>query len=69
MAPQRKRGRPLGSTDTHPRKKRGNKVQTDPLIINVEKPSHEIVSDYSYVHELLGSTDTHLKFKMILENK
>ena len=29
VAPQRKRGRPLGSIDTHPRKKRVNKAQTN----------------------------------------
>ena len=51
VAPQRKRGWPLGSTDTHPRKKRGSEAQTDLLIINLENPSHEIISDYSYVHE------------------
>ena len=67
VAPQRKKGRPLGSTDTHPRKKRGSKALTDPLIINVENPSYEIFSDYTYVQEsILGDA---LKFKMILENK
>ena len=67
VAPQRKRGMPLGSTDTHPKKKRGTKAQTDPLIINVEKPSHEIVSDYNYVHEsILGDTPN---IKMVSENK
>ena len=67
VAPQRKRGRPLGSIDTHPRKKRASKAQTDPLIINVENPSHEIVSDYSYVHESI--LEDAPMFEMIPENK
>ena len=53
VAPQRKRGRPPGSVDTRPRKKRTDKAQVNPLIIDVENPSHEIISDYSYVHELM----------------
>jgi hypothetical protein len=54
VAPQRKRGRPLGSMDTRPRKK-ASLAQPDPFIIDTGNPSHEIVSDYSYVHEsILG---------------
>jgi hypothetical protein len=53
VAPKRKRGRPLGSVDTRPRKKKESTAQSDPFIINTENPSHEIVSDYSYVHESL----------------
>ena len=47
-----KRGRPKkGSIDVLPRKKQDIKAQNDPFIINIVNPSHEIVSDYSYVHE------------------
>ncbi|XP_004309292.1 PREDICTED: uncharacterized protein LOC101304635, partial [Fragaria vesca subsp. vesca] len=53
VAPQRKRGRPPGSVDMRPRKKLTDKAQVNPLIIDVENPSHEIISDYSYVHELI----------------
>ena len=53
-------------TDTHPRK-RWSKAQTDPLIINVQNLSHEIVSDYNYVNEsILGDAP---KIKMIPEYK
>ncbi len=50
MVPQRKRGRPRGSTDLRPRKRRASK---DPLHIDTENPSHDIVSDYTYVLETL----------------
>ena len=53
VAPQRKTGRPFGSVDMRQRKKQTNKAQVNPLIIDVENPSHEIISDYSYVHELM----------------
>ncbi|KAJ9539390.1 hypothetical protein OSB04_032123 [Centaurea solstitialis] len=67
VAPKRKRGRPLGSVDTRPRKKKESTAQSDPFIINTENPSHEIVSDYSYVHEsLLEDTP---KSILIPENK
>ena len=49
-APQRKRGRPAGSMDTRPRK-RGSLAQLNPLIINTQNPTHEIIPDYSYVRE------------------
>ena len=66
QAPPKKRGRPQGSTDTRPRKRREKaSVDTEalalpvPPIIDVENPSHEIVSDYSYVQEsLLGDAST-----------
>ncbi|KAL6209209.1 hypothetical protein ACLB2K_020152 [Fragaria x ananassa] len=45
--------RPFGSVDTRPRKKRTDKAQVNTLIINVENLSHEIISDYIYVHELM----------------
>ena len=52
VGPQRKRGRPLGSMDSRPRKK-VSLTQPDPFIINTGNPSHEIISDY--VHEsILG---------------
>ena len=51
-APTQKRGRPKkDSIDVLPRKKQDIKAQNDPLSINTVNPSHEIVSDYSYVHE------------------
>ena len=51
LIPARKRGRPVGKKDSEPRKKRGTEAQTSPFIIDAVTPSHEIVSDYSYVHE------------------
>ena len=30
----------------------------DPMLINTETPSHEIISDYSYVHDLGDALDT-----------
>ncbi|KAL6199906.1 hypothetical protein ACLB2K_029688 [Fragaria x ananassa] len=66
---QRKRGRPPGSVDTCPRKKRTDKTQVNHLIIDVENPSHEIISDYSYVHKLmLESMRDALGSKSISEN-
>ena len=69
-APTRKRGRPVGSVDIVPRKRRDSKAQNDPLIINTMNPSHEIVSDYSYVQEsmlaYLGDTSDPM---LMLENK
>ena len=51
--PTRKRGRPKDSRDKKPRKKRGTKEVQLPLpVVDDANPSHEIVSDYSYVHEL-----------------
>ena len=62
MTPQRKRGRPLGKTDSQPRKRRvvkANRVDpVDPMLINTETLSHEIISDYSYVHDLGDALDT-----------
>ena len=59
-APPRKRGRPLGSTNAC-KKAKGAEVSAsmnhtelaipDSLIIDTRNPSHEIISDYSYVHE------------------
>jgi hypothetical protein len=50
MAPLRKRGRPLGSRDTRPRK-RAAMAQNNPLIIDTQNPTHENVPDYGYVQE------------------
>ncbi|KAL5703065.1 hypothetical protein ACHQM5_028201 [Ranunculus cassubicifolius] len=50
MGPARKRGRPIGSKDSRPRK-RASSAQKDPLIIDVENPSHENIPDYGYVLE------------------
>ncbi|KAL6558832.1 hypothetical protein OROMI_019182 [Orobanche minor] len=67
VAPKRKRGRPHGSIDTRPRKKKAGEAQINPLIINTGNPSHEIISDYSYVHEsLMGDAS---KINSIAENK
>ncbi|KAK9942694.1 hypothetical protein M0R45_008346 [Rubus argutus] len=49
VAPPRKRGRPQGSRDTHPRK-RAAKAH-DPLIIDTQNPTHENIPDYGYVQE------------------
>ncbi|KAK9907163.1 hypothetical protein M0R45_002408 [Rubus argutus] len=49
VAPPRKRGRPQGSRDTHPRK-RAAKAH-DPLIIDTQNPTYENVPDYGYVQE------------------
>ncbi|PRQ53193.1 putative RNA-directed DNA polymerase [Rosa chinensis] len=50
VGPARKRGRPIGSKDTRPRK-RANEAQINPLIIDTQNPSHENVPDYGYVQE------------------
>ena len=49
-APARKRGRPIGSMDSRPRKK-ASSAQNNPLIIDVNNPSHENIPDYGYVQE------------------
>ena len=65
--PKGRGGGQLGSTDIHPRKKRGSKAQTDPLNINVENPCHEIISNYNYVNESV--LDDAWMFEMIPEDK
>lgn len=67
MAPRRKRGRPLGLIDTHPRRIIVCSTQPNSLIINDENPSHEIISDYIYVQQSLEE-DTPM-FNIIQENK
>ncbi|KAJ9561775.1 hypothetical protein OSB04_006935 [Centaurea solstitialis] len=67
VAPKRKRGRPLGSIDTRSRKKKESTTQSDLFIINTKNPSHEIVFDYSYVHESL--LEDAPKSVLIPENK
>lgn len=52
VVPQNKRERPPGSMDTRPRKK-VSLVQLNPFIINTRNLSHEVISDYSYVQELI----------------
>ncbi|KAK9911207.1 hypothetical protein M0R45_035128 [Rubus argutus] len=49
VAPLRKRGRPQGSRDTHPRKRVAK--AHDPLIIDTQNPTHENIPDYGYVQE------------------
>ena len=66
VVPQRKRGRPLGSMDSRPLKK-ASLAQPNPFIINTGNPSHEIISDYSYVHESI--LEDAPMFEMIPENK
>jgi hypothetical protein len=58
--PPQKRGRPLGSKDSYPRK-RINLTQTNPLDIAISiNPSHEIVLDYGSVlkETMLGDAPT-----------
>ena len=58
--PAQKRGRPLGSKDSYPRK-RIDLAQTNPLDIAISiDPSHEIIPDYGLVPEVttLGDAST-----------
>ncbi|KAL6219316.1 hypothetical protein ACLB2K_007075 [Fragaria x ananassa] len=70
-APTRKRGRPKkGSIDVLPWKKQDIKAQNDLLNINIVIPSHEIVSNYSDVHEsILKPLGDASESMLISENK
>ena len=53
-----------------PHKRHDSQAQNDPLIINTVNPSHEIVSDYSYVQEsMLAYLEDAFDPMLMLENK